>query len=169
MFKKNVVFFVAILMGSILLGSIGILTLNSRVYGQTQNKTEAPEMSNMTAATGPGGTLPSMSTPGEKTFYVFTAEVEHVDEDKLKIAGDSFSVNTLVANKGDKVTVKFYNVDDVQTERHSFTIGDPYKVDIDVGFAENGNATFTTDQTGVFTYYCKYHLPVMTGQLVVLP
>ena len=53
-----------------------------------------------------------MSTPGEKTFYVFTAEVEHVDEDKLKIAGDSFNVNTLVANKDDKVTVKFYNVDD---------------------------------------------------------
>ena len=169
MIKKNVVFFAAILIGSILLGSIGILTVNSRVYGQTQNKTEAPEMSNMTAATGPGGTLPSMSTPGEKTFYVFTAEVENVDEDKLKIAGDSFNVNTLVANKGDKVTVKFYNVDEVQTERHSFTIGDPYKVDIDVGFAENGTATFTADQTGVFTYYCKYHLPVMTGQLVVLP
>jgi plastocyanin len=137
MFKKNVVFLAAILMGSILLGSIGILTVNSRVYGQTQNKTEAPEMSNMTAATGPGGTLPSMSTPGEKTFYVFTAEVE--------------------------------NVDDVQTERHSFTIGDPYKVDIDVGFGGNGNATFTADHTGIFTYYCKYHLPVMTGQLVVLP
>ena len=107
-----------------------------------------------------------MSTPGEKTFYVFTTEVEHVDEDKLKIAGDSFNVNTLVANKGDKVTVKFYNVDDVQTERHSFTIGDPYKVDIDLGFGENGNATFTAEDTGVFTYYCKYHLPVMTGQLV---
>ena len=169
MFKKNVVFLAAILMGSILLGSIGILTVNSQVYGQTQNKTEAPEMGNMTAATGPGGVLPSMSTPGEKTFYVFTAEVANVNEDKLKIAGDSFNVNTLVANKGDKVTVKFYNVDDVQTERHSFTIGDPYKVDIDVGFAENGTATFTADQTGVFTYYCKYHLPVMTGQLVVLP
>jgi plastocyanin len=139
-----------------------------------QNTTESQtaekvEMSNMTSAIGPGGVLPSMSTPGEKTFYVFTAEVENVDEDKLKIAGDSFNVNTLVANKGDKVTVKFYNVDEVQTERHSFTIGDPYKVDIDVGFAENGNATFTADQTGVFTYYCKYHLPVMTGQLVVLP
>jgi nitrous oxide reductase len=167
MYKKNVVFLATILMGSILLGSIGMLTVNSRVYGQTQNKTE--EMSNMTAATGAGGTLPSMSTPGEKTFYVFTAEVEHVDEDKLKVAGDSFDVKTLVVNQGDKVTVKFYNVDDVQTERHSFTIGDPYKVDIDVGFAENGNATFTADRTGVFTYYCKYHLPVMTGQLVVLP
>ena len=169
MFKKNVVFLAAILMGSILLSSIGILTVNSRVYGQAQNKTEAPEMSNMTAVTGAGGALPSMSTPGEKTFYVFTAEVENVDEDKLKIAGDSFDVKTLVVNQGDKVTVKFYNVDDVETERHSFTIGDPYKVDIDVGFAENGNATFTADHTGVFTYYCKYHLPVMTGQLVVLP
>jgi plastocyanin len=139
-----------------------------------QNTTESQsaekmETSNMTSATGPGGELPSMSTPGEKTFYVFTAEVENVNEDKLKIAGDSFNVNTLVANKGDKITIKFYNVDEVQTERHSFTIGDPYKVDIDVGFAKNGTATFTADQTGVFTYYCKYHLPVMTGQLVVLP
>ena len=153
-------------MGSILVGSIGILTI--RVYGQT----EPPAMNNMTnltSAIGPGGTLPSMSTPGEKTFYVFTAEVENVDENKLKIAGDSFDVKTLAVNKGDKVTVKFYNVDEVQTERHSFTIGDPYKVDIDVGFAENGTARFTADQTGVFTYYCKYHLPVMTGQLVVLP
>jgi hypothetical protein len=79
-----------------LAGSIGILTI--RVYGQT----EAPAMSNMTnltSATGPGGTLPSMSTPGEKTFYVFTAEVENVDENKLKIAGDSFDVKTLVLDK----------------------------------------------------------------------
>ncbi|HXV89693.1 MAG TPA: cupredoxin domain-containing protein [Nitrososphaeraceae archaeon] len=159
--------------------SISTLTLidhglrsNSQIYARTENETESPEEmeeSNMTVATGPGGTIPSMSTPGEKTFYVLTSEEENVDEEKLKIAGDSFDVNTLVANKGDKVTVKFYNVDEVQTERHSFTIGDPYKVDIDLGFAENGNATFTANQTGVFTYYCKYHLPIMTGQLVVLP
>jgi nitrous oxide reductase len=110
-----------------------------------------------------------MSTPGEKTFYVFTSEVDNVDEEKLKIAGDSYDVKTLVANKGDKVTVKFYNVDEVETERHSFTIGDPYKVDIDLGFAENGNATFTADHTGIFPFYCKYHLPVMAGQFVVLP
>ena len=156
-------------MGSIFVGSIGMSTFDTPVYAQTKNETEASEMSNMTATTGPGKTIPSMSTPGEKAFYVFTSEVEHVDEDKLKIAGDSFDVKTLVVNQGDKVTVKFYNVDDVQTERHSFTIGDPYKVDIDVGFAENGNATFTADHTGIFTYYCKYHLPVMTGQLVILP
>lgn len=65
--------------------------------------------------------------------------------------------------------VHFYNVDDVKTERHSFTIGDPYKVDIDLGFGQNGNATFTADHSGLLTYYCRYHLPVMTGQLLVLP
>ena len=68
-----------------------------------QNTTESQsagevQMSNMTVTTESGGTIPSMSTPGEKTFYVFTAEVENVNEDKLKIAGDSFDVKTLVAN-----------------------------------------------------------------------
>ena len=155
---------------STLFGQQASFAQQNTTESQSAEKMEMSNMTtNMTSATGPGGTLPSMSIPGEKTFYVFTTEVPNVDEDKLKIAGDSFDVKTLVVNKGDKVTVKFYNVDDVQTERHSFTIGDPYKVDIDVGFAENGNATFTTDQTGVFTYYCKYHMPVMTGQLMVLP
>ena len=143
--------------------------LITQSYAQNENGSEKMEMKNISNATGPSGKIPSMSTPGEKTFYIFTSEVENVDENKLKVAGDSYSVHTLVANKGDKVTVKFYNVDDVKTERHSFTIGDPYKVDIDLGFAQNGNATFTADQTGVFTFYCRYHLPVMTGQLQVLP
>jgi nitrous oxide reductase len=134
-----------------------------QIYAQNVNET------NKSITTVPSEKIPSMSTPGEKTFYIFTSEVENVDENKLKVAGDSFSVHTLVVNKGDKVTVHFYNVDDVKTERHSFTIGDPYKVDIDIGFGQNGNATFTADHSGLFTYYCRYHLPVMTGQLLVLP
>jgi nitrous oxide reductase len=144
-------------------------TIVPKAIAQNENKSEKMEMANMTNTSASLGKIPSMSTPGEKTFYIFTSEVQNVDENKLKIAGDSFSVHTLVVNKGDKVTVHFYNVDDVKTERHSFTIGDPYKVDIDLGFAQNGNATFTADQSGLFPYYCKYHLPVMTGQLLVLP
>ena len=143
-------------------------TIVPKAIAQNENKSEKMEMANMTNTSASLGKIPSMSTPGEKTFYIFTSEVENVDENKLKVAGDSFSVHTLVVNKGDKVTVHFYNVDDVKTERHSFTIGDPYKVDIDLGFAQNGNATFTADQSGLFPYYCKYHLPVMTGQLLVL-
>jgi len=144
-------------------------TIVPKAIAQNENKSEKMEMANMTNTSASLGKIPSMSTPGEKTFYIFTSEVQNVDENKLKVAGDSFSVHTLVVNKGDKVTVHFYNVDDVKTERHSFTIGDPYKVDIDLGFAQNGNATFTADQSGLFPYYCKYHLPVMTGQLLVLP
>ena len=144
-------------------------TIIPNAFAQNENKSEKMEMANMSNTSASLAKIPSMSTPGEKTFYIFTSEFQNVDENKLKVAGDSFSVHTLVVNKGDKVTVNFYNVDDVKTERHSFTIGDPYKVDIDLGFAQNGNATFTADQSGIFPYYCKYHLPVMTGQLLVLP
>lgn len=153
----------------VLLVGLTTTTIVPKAIAQNENKSEKMEMANMTNTSASLGNIPSMSTPGEKTFYIFTSEVENVDENKLKVAGDSFSVHTLVVNKGDKVTVHFYNVDDVKTERHSFTIGDPYKVDIDLGFAQNGNATFTADQSGLFSYYCKYHLPVMTGQLLVLP
>jgi nitrous oxide reductase len=143
--------------------------LITQAFAQDENQSSEAGMKNMSNVTRTSGKIPSMSTPGEKTYYVFTSEVENVDENKLKVAGDSYSVHTLMANKWDKVTVKFYNVDDVQTKRHSFTIGDPYKVDIDLGFDQSGNAIFTVDETGVFLYYCRYHLPVMTGQLIVLP
>ena len=150
---------------------VGLTTTTTipNAIAQNENKSEKMEMANMSNTSASLAKIPSMSTPGEKTFYIFTSEFQNVDEKKLKVAGDSFSVHTFVVNKGDKVTVNFYNVDDVKTERHSFTIGDPYKVDIDLGFAQNGNATFTADQSGIFPYYCKYHLPVMTGQLLVLP
>ncbi|MDW0179313.1 MAG: cupredoxin domain-containing protein [Nitrososphaeraceae archaeon] len=153
---------------------IGLYTTSNQMdaLGQdnaTVPKNETSSMAMMNTNMSSGGKIPSLSTPGEKAFYVFTSEIEGVDEEKLKVAGDAFSVNTLVANKGDKVTVHFYNVDPVKEERHSFTVGDPYAVNIDVGFAESGNATFTADNVGVFPFYCKYHLPVMEGQLVVLP
>jgi plastocyanin len=153
---------------------IGLYTTSNQMVAFGQDNATAPKnqtssMAMMNANMSSGGKIPSLSTPGEKAFYVFTSEIEGVDEGKLKVAGDVFSVNTLVANKGDKVIVHFYNVDPVKEERHSFTVGDPYAVNIDLGFAESGNATFTADNVGVFPFYCKYHLPVMEGQLVVLP
>jgi len=154
--------------------TLGLYTTSNQMVAFGQDNATAPKnqtssMAMMNANMSSGGKIPSLSTPGEKAFYVFTSEIEGVDEGKLKVAGDVFSVNTLVANKGDKVTVHFYNVDPVKEERHSFTVGDPYAANIDLGFAESGNATFTADNVGVFPFYCKYHLPVMEGQLVVLP
>lgn len=170
--SRLALFFISALVLSFLIGRLPVLPNEMVTYGQAneasvENQAQSMNMTNMNLSSA--ATIPSLSTPGEKEFYVFTSEIEGFDEEKLKVAGDAFSVNTLVANKGDKVTVHFYNVDPVKEERHSFTVGDPYKVNIDVAFAESGNTTFTADNTGVFPFYCAYHLPVMAGQLVVLP
>ena len=122
-------------------------------------------LTNTTKAT----TVPTLTTPGVKEFYLFTAEIPDVDEEKLKVAGDAFSIPTMIVNKGDNVTVHFYNVDPVTDERHSFTIGAPYNVDADIAFGESDVVSFMADYEGIFQYYCKYHLPVMTGQLQVVP
>ena len=114
-------------------------------------------------------TIPLLTTPGAKEFYLFTAEIPDVDEEKVKVAGDAFSIPTMIVNKGDNVTVHFYNVDPVPDERHSFTIGSPYNVDADIAFGESDVVSFIANHKGIFQYYCKYHLPVMTGQLQVVP
>ncbi len=120
---------------------------------------------------------------------MFGAEVEGLDEETAGIPGDIYTLPVIVVNRGDSVTVNFYNVEaeegggeeateeeteqetgEEAEERHSFTIdAQPYSVDIDVAPGESGNATFTANQEGVFPYYCKYHLPTMVGHLVVLP
>jgi plastocyanin len=121
-----------------------------------------------TTITTTAKTVPTLTTPGVKEFYLFTAEIPDVDEEKLKVAGDAFSIPTMVVNRGDNVTVHFYNVDPVTDERHSFTIGAPYNVDVDIAFGESDVVSFIADHEGIFQYYCKYHLPVMTGQLEVV-
>jgi plastocyanin len=129
------------------------------------------QSSNMTTTTQ--SVMPASSN---KTFYVFSGEVEGLNETAAKIPGDIYSQHSIVVNRGDNVTVYNYNTEEVEVEagaaaeRHSFTIdAQPYRVDIDLAPGESGNATFTADQEGIFPYYCKYHLPTMTGQLVVLP
>jgi plastocyanin len=112
-----------------------------------------------------------MPASSNKTFYVFSAEVAGLDESTARIPGDIFTPPVIVINGGDNVTINFYNTEQETEERHSFTIdAQPYSVDIDIAGGESGNATFTAaaDQEGIFPYYCKYHLPTMVGQLVVL-
>jgi plastocyanin len=113
-----------------------------------------------------------MPASSNKTFYVFSAEVAGLDGATARILGDIFTPPIIVVNRGDSVTVNFHNTEQETEERHSFTIdAQPFSVDIDIAGGESGNTTFTvaTDQEGIFPYYCKYHLPTMVGQLVVLP
>jgi nitrous oxide reductase len=152
------------------LGSILGVTLpieQKLVFAQSNNASSTS--SNATQATNATTTVPTLTRPGEKEFYVFTTEISDVDEDELKVAGDAFSLTTMIVNNGDKVTVHFYNVDEVKTEHHSFTIGAPYNIDKDILPGQSAVANFTADHEGVFQYYCKYHLPGMSGQLYVVP
>ncbi|HEU4443978.1 MAG TPA: hypothetical protein VFR94_04805 [Nitrososphaeraceae archaeon] len=149
------------------------------------------QQDNTTAPTATSTTTNQTMTPAtnNKTFYLFNTELEGLDEATAGIPHYIYSLPVIVANRGDSVTVNFFNIAETEEEateeegtveeeeeateeegRHSFTINSPpYSVDIDTAAGEPGNATFTADEEGIFEYYCKYHPPTMRGQLVVLP
>ncbi len=146
--------------------------------GQQQEAVAQQQNDTTTTTTTTQSITPPASS--NKTFSVFSTEVEGLDETYI------YSLPVIVANRGDSVTVHLHNIEEATeggteeateggteeaTEgRHSFTIDtQPYSVDIDTAAGEIGNATFTADQEGIFQYYCKYHPQTMTGQLVVLP
>lgn len=136
--------------------------------GQDRNQTRLMDPSTHTNVTSPSSQS-IMPSSANKTFYVFSQEVEDLDEELAGVPGDIFSLPVIVANQGDNITVHFYNTEE-ELERHAFTIdAAPYQVDIDLAAGEGGNATFTADEQGIFPFYCVYHLPTMQGQLVVLP
>ena len=118
-----------------------------------------------------GGGITNLTTTaassGNKTFYLFTAEHEGVNETKLGIPPDAFSPDILGVSTGDNVTIYFYNTD--PTERHTFTMGAPYNIDKDLAGGENATIRFKAGEEGVYRFYCKYHQPTMAGQLIVLP
>jgi plastocyanin len=158
---------ITIVSGSALLGIVGMLTVIGTVTIPLQQEAVAQQQNNTTTATTTSQSI--MPASSNKTFYVFTREIEGLNETAAGIAGDIYSLPVIEVNRGDSVTVRFYNTEE-SGERHSFTIdAQPYSVDIDIAGDKSGNATFTADQQGIFPYYCKYHLPTMAGQLVVLP
>jgi plastocyanin len=108
------------------------------------------------------------SSSNNKIFYLFSAEIEEVDEEKLGISDDVYSLPIMIVNKGDTVTVHFHNLEKDARERYSFTIEASYNINKDLAAGQNAEATFTADNEGIFQYFDKYHPQTITGQLVVL-
>jgi plastocyanin len=105
-----------------------------------------------------------------KTFYVFTSSHEDVNQTKLGIPPDSFSPSVIAVNKGDTVNIIFYNLETPPNgDRHSFTLGEPYNIDKDLGPGQRGVITFKATEDGTYQFFCKYHQPTMRGELIVLP
>jgi heme/copper-type cytochrome/quinol oxidase subunit 2 len=105
--------------------------------------------------------------PTTRTFYLFNAELEQVNEAGLGFSGDIYSVQTMVVNKGDTVNIRFFNTEPTEEdERHSFTLPTFNKsVELDPG--KQATISFLADKTGIFEYKCKFHQPEMRGQLIV--
>ncbi len=102
----------------------------------------------------------------EARVFVVFVQKQNFSQTEIGIPNYAFVPDTIVVDRGDTVTIHFYNTD---TDKHTFTIGAPYDINIDLAGGENQNVTFAASEAGVFTYYCIYHLPTMVGQLTVLP
>ena len=107
------------------------------------------------------------ASSSNKIFYLFSAEHEGVNETKLGIPPDTYSPDLLEVTEGDNVTIHFYNLD--TTDRHTFTMGSPYNINEDLLPGTNATFAFKAADEGVFRFYCTYHQPIMSGQLIVLP
>jgi len=107
--------------------------------------------------------------PQTREIWLFSQVDEHIDEDKFGIPPDQFSLDSIVVKKGDSVKIHFYNLEPVETqEHHTFTVTAPYDIDQDINAGEETSINFTATENGVFDYFCKYHIPTMRGQFIVL-
>ena len=144
----------AILLTGLIVGLTPVIIAQPNAIAQNTNTTTAIS------------SVPPASS-SHKIFYLFTAEHEEVNETKLGIPPDTFSPDVLEVTEGDNVTIHFYNLD--TTDRHTFTIGAPYNINEDLLPGNNATFAFKAGDEGVFRFYCTYHQPTMSGQLVVLP
>lgn len=149
----------------------GMSTVSASAQSTSSNGMMGPSSSeNMSSSSSMMSSMNNnnASSPN-KNFYIFTIEIQGVSESKLGITGNQYSLQTMVVNKGDNVTVHFYNVEKNKNERHTFTIDAPYNISKDLAGGENATITFVADHEGIFQYHCLHHPPEMRGQLVVLP
>ena len=149
------------------LGIVAFYGVPTLSYAAVQSSTTTNGM--MTRSNNNMSSSTTSSSANNKTFYLFTSEAAGVNETKLGFAGDVYSLQTMVVNKGDNVIIHFYNLEKNPSERHSFTIGSPYNINSDLAGGENATITFVVDHEGVFQYHCTHHPPEMIGQLLVLP
>jgi hypothetical protein len=114
--------------------------------------------------------------PRERIFYLYNSYIPTLhslskSERPDGFPADSFSKTTIAAQKGEKVTVNFFNLESGKgADPHTFTIlNKAYNVNLNIKPGENGTANFVANQPGVFDFICIYHMPTMSGQLIVEP
>jgi plastocyanin len=117
-----------------------------------------------------------LSHPGPtaqtRDFYLFGVDQSFNKTLAVGLRGDyAFSSSVITVNKGDTLVVHFYNPTDAN---HTFTIGSPYSNDVlvlghptDSSPIHNSTITINANQAGIFSFYCRFHTPSMSGNIVV--
>src|SRR5438445_7904811 len=106
-------------------------------------------------------------SPQTRNIYLFAQDLSFSAPSNLS-SDYIYSSSQITVNKGDTITIHFYNPTD---QAHSFTIGAPYTNDVVVAaqstVIQNANITITTSQAGSCAFHCKFHPPQMTGTILV--
>ena len=108
--------------------------------------------------------------PQTRDFYLFAVDQSFNSSLATGLKADyDFSANVITVNKGDTLMIHFYNPTD---EAHTSTMGSPYTSDVVLpamtsNLISSANITITVTQAGIFHYYCRFHGPSMSGNLVV--
>lgn len=113
---------------------------------------------------GPSGA--TKAAPQTRDFTLVTDTIA-INETIAGVPHDTFSPTFLHVNQGDTVVIHFVNTEE-EDENHTFTLP-AYNIDVDLAQGQKQDIRFTATQSGIFTFYCRFHLPTMAGQLVVLP
>ena len=112
------------------------------------------------------------ATPQSRVFYLFAHEIDfNASLTSGLTSSYIYSTDHIMVNKGDSVTIHFYNPTD---DDHTFTMAAPYSTDLTVLAAPNSTSpihnvdfAFTASTAGLFNYHCRFHPPQMAGTIVV--
>ena len=152
--KNNLIFLIPLLLTTIL-STYDTLPVVAQLVNGSNATDKTSEQSEETSQT-------------EKPFF-FLFNTELPAFNVTEFPPDDFSLKILEVNQNDNVSIYFYNMEAPTGDRHSFTINAPYNVNLNLGQGKNGSISFVANEPGIFRYYCEYHEPTMSGQLVVLP
>jgi nitrous oxide reductase len=139
----------------VLTGTVLLYPTLSSALAETGNETK-----------GQLGTFNDVNKSINRNFFEFNTAIPAFNVSLFP--PDQFSLKTIEVNQNDNVTVNFFNMEAPSGDRHSFTVNAPYKINLDLAPRQNGTVSFLANHTGIYQFYCEYHEPTMTGQLVVL-
>jgi plastocyanin len=124
--------------------------------------------------TGLGVTYITRTSPTAQTrdFYLFGVDQSFNTSLASGLKADyAYSSSVITVNKGDTLVIHFYNPTDAN---HTFTIGSPYTNDVVVLRQPTGSSPISSStininviQAGIFPFHCRFHLPSMSGTIVV--